>query len=204
LRFYLIKIYKFPQNMTELEQYIKSFFGVTATGDLKTIVSFFELNVIKKGAFLLKSGKRCDKLSFVQSGFLRMFAATDDKEVTQWISTKGSFSTDLSSFIFETPSRWTIQALVDTELYTITKEDYKKIGQLIPKWKDLEKLFLVQAFTIVEDRIFRHLSMTAEERYHYHFENNRELFNQVPLQFIASMLGMTPETFSRIRKKQLL
>jgi CRP/FNR family transcriptional regulator, anaerobic regulatory protein len=190
--------------MTELEQYIQSFFGVTATSDLKTIVSFFGLNMIKKGGFLLKSGKRCDKLCFVQSGFLRIFAETDDKEVTQWISTKGSFSTDLSSFIFETPARWTIQALVDTELYTITKEDYKKIGELIAKWNDLEKLFLVQAITIMEDRIFRHLSMTAEERYLYHFEYNSELFNQVPLQYIASMLGMTPETFSRIRKKQLL
>jgi CRP-like cAMP-binding protein len=46
--------------------------------------------------------------------------------------------------------------------------------------------------------------MTAEERYDYFFENNREIFNQVPSQYIASMLGMTPETFSRIRKKQLL
>jgi CRP-like cAMP-binding protein len=46
--------------------------------------------------------------------------------------------------------------------------------------------------------------MTAEERYNFFFKNNRELFNQVPLQFIASLLGMTPETFSRIRKKQLL
>jgi len=45
--------------------------------------------------------------------------------------------------------------------------------------------------------------MSAEERYHLFFANNKELFNQVPLQYIASMLGMTPETFSRIRKKQL-
>ena len=188
--------------MTELEQYIKSYFGVVNDNDLKTIVSLFKLRTIKKGDFLLKSGKRCDNLSFVQSGLLRMFVTTDEKEVTQWISTKGYFSTDLSSFIFEVPSRWTIQALVETELYTITKEDYKKIGDLVPKWNELEKLFLVRCFTILEDRIFSHLSMTAEERYNFFFKNNRELFNQVPLQYIASMLGMTPETFSRIRKKQ--
>jgi CRP-like cAMP-binding protein len=195
---------KTPRNMTELEQYIKSYFGVVAIDDLKTIVSLFKLTNIKKGEFLLKSGKRCDKLSFVQSGLLRMFVTTDDKEVTQWISTKGNFSTDLSSFVFETPSRWTIQALVDTELYIITKDDYIKIGELVPKWSELEKLFLIRCFTILEDRIFSHLSMTAEERYNFFFENNKELFNQVPLQYIASMLGMTPETFSRIRKKQLL
>jgi CRP-like cAMP-binding protein len=190
--------------MTALEHYIKSYFGVVNADDLKTIVSLFKCTTIKKGAFLLKAGRRCDNLSFVQSGLLRMFVTTDEKEVTQWISTKGYFSTDLSSFVFEVASRWTIQALVDTELYTITKEDYKKIGTLVPKWSELEKLFLVRCFTILEDRIFSHLSMTAEERYNFFFENNRELFNQVPLQYIASMLGMTPETFSRIRKKQLL
>ncbi|MBY0482797.1 MAG: Crp/Fnr family transcriptional regulator [Chitinophagaceae bacterium] len=190
--------------MTELEQYIKSYFGVVDNDDLQNIVSLFKLTTIKKGDFLLKTGNRCEKLSFVQSGLLRMFVITEDKEVTQWISTKGYFTTDLSSLVFETPSRWTIQALVDSNLYTITKDDYKKIGSLVPKWHELEKLFIVRCFTILEDRIFSHLSMTAEERYHFFFENNRELFNQVPLQFIASMLGMTPETFSRIRKKQIL
>jgi len=190
--------------MTELEQYVKSYFGIATNDDLKTIASLFKTTTVKRGEYLLKSGKYCNKLSFVQSGLLRMFATLDDKEVTQWISTKGYFSTDLSSFIFEEPSRWTIQALVDTEIFSITKVDYKKIENLVPKWSELEKLFLVRCFTILEDRIFSHLSMTAEERYKLFFENNKELFNQVPLQYIASMLGMTPETFSRIRKKQLL
>ena len=189
--------------MTVLEQYIRSYFGVVATDDLKTIVPFFTLTTIKKGEFLLKSGRYCDKLCFVQSGLLRMFVSTDDKEVTQCIASKGHFSTDLSSFIFDTPSRWTIQAIVETELYTITREDYKKIGNLVSKWNEFEKLFIVRCFTILEDRTVRHLSMTAEERFNYFYKNNKELFNQVPLQYIASMLGMRPETFSRIRKKQL-
>jgi len=190
--------------MNELEKNIKSYFGVVDDDELKEIVSLFELTTIKKGDFILKSGKRCNKLCFVQSGLLRMFIITDTKEVTQWISTKGYFSTDLSSFIFETPSRLSIQALVDTEIFTISKDNYKLIGELVSKWNELEKLFLVRCFIILEERIFSHLSMTAEERYNLFFESNSELFNQVPLQYIASMLGMTPETFSRIRKKQLI
>jgi hypothetical protein len=75
--------------MTEFEQYIKSCFGVVETNDLNTIGSLFKLTTIKKGDFLLKSGKRCDKLSFVQTGLLRMFVTTEDKEITQWITTKG-------------------------------------------------------------------------------------------------------------------
>lgn len=74
---------------------------------------------------------------------------------------------------------------------------------MVPSWHELEKLFIAKCFTILENRIFSHLSMTAEERYNNFSEHNKELFNQVPLQYIASMLGMTPETFSRIRKKQL-
>lgn len=187
----------------ELEEYIKSYFGIVDSSELKQISSFFELQSIKKGEFYLKEGKLSKELSFVQSGLMRIYADLEDKEVTQWISSKGYFITDLSSFVFETPSRWSIQALVNSQVYTISKENYEKIGRIIPAWHQLEKLFIVRCFSIMEDRIFSHLSMTAEERYVFFFENNRELFNQVPLMYIASMLGMTPETFSRVRKKQL-
>jgi len=190
--------------INELEHYIKSYFGVVQLDELKTISSLFELTTIKKGDYFLKTGMQSDKLSFIQSGLMRVFLATEDKEITQWISTKGYFVVDLSSFVFESPSRWTIQALVDTDVYTISRTDYNRIGTLIPKWNHLEKLFIVRCFTMLEDRIFSHLSMSAEERYNLFFESNKEMFNQVPLQFIASMLGMTPETLSRIRKKKLL
>jgi CRP/FNR family transcriptional regulator, anaerobic regulatory protein len=189
--------------MTELEQYIQSYFGVLQVEDVARITDLFKSATLKKGDYYLKSGRPCLQLSFIQSGLLRIFAHTEEKEVTQWISTKGYFVTDLSSLVFETPARWTIQALSDVELYTISREDYIRLGKILPQWHQLEKLFLAKCFTILEDRIFAHLSMTAEERYHSFFLQNSELFNQVPLQYIASMLGMTPETFSRIRKKNI-
>ncbi|MNJ84359.1 Cyclic nucleotide-binding domain protein [compost metagenome] len=170
---------------------------------METIASLFKPETLKKGDYFLKTGKNCDKLSFVQTGFLRMFVETEKKEVTQWISTKGYFVTDLSGYVFGDPARWTIQALTDVEMYTLNKSDYQQMETLVSDWSTLEKLFIVRCFTLMENRIFSHLSMTAEERYAWFFENNKELFNQVPLQYIASMLGMTPETFSRIRKKQL-
>lgn len=188
----------------ELELYIKSYFGIVQQSDLQKISNLFTLTSYKKGDYFLKTGSQSNEMSFVQTGLLRVYAITNKKEVTQWISTKGFFITDLSSFVFETPTNWNIQALVDTELYTISRKNYNKIATLIPEWTHLEKLFIVSCFKMMEDRIFRHLSMTAEERYTWFFENNKELFNLVPLQYIASLLGMTPETFSRIRKKQLL
>lgn len=188
--------------MTELEQYINSYFGLNQQ-DLKKIASSFKPCTYKKGDYFLKSGDVCEQLSFVQSGILRVFIELPDKEVTQWISTKGYFISELSSFIFATPSRFHIQALTDTEIYTISKADYNRISEQIPTWPVLEKLFITRCFSMMEDRIFSHLSMSAEERYAHFFNQNKELFNQVPLQYLASMLGMTPETFSRIRKKLL-
>ena len=188
--------------MTELEKYIQSYFGISQE-DLAQVGALFKRQTLKKGDYFLKTGRVCDKLSFIQSGLLRIYVQTPDKEVTQWISTKGYFVTDLASLIFNTPARWTIQALTNIEMYTIDRQGYNSIGNLVPKWHELEKLFIARCFTLLEDRIFSHLSMTAEERYHFFFERNKELFNQVPLQYIASMLGMTPETFSRIRKKSI-
>ncbi|WP_052315400.1 hypothetical protein [Emticicia oligotrophica] len=68
---------------------------------------------------------------------------------------------------------------------------------------ELEKLFIVQCFMVLKERILKHLSLSAEEHYEQLFAFKKELFNQVPLQYLASMLGMTPENFSRIRKKVL-
>ena len=189
--------------MTELEQHIKSYFGIIQPEDLQTIGSLFKEQQMKRGDFFLQAGEQCKRLSFMHSGLMRMYANTDSKEVTQWISTLGYFVTDLSSFLFEKPARFYIQALSDCAFYTISRENYQRIGHLVPHWHELEKLFLAKCFTLLEDRIFMHLSMSAEERYQLFFEQNKELFNQVPLQYLASMLGMTPETFSRIRKKPI-
>lgn len=187
--------------MTELEKTIQLYFGKLEHAELTTIISFFEEETIPKGDYLLKTGRRCEKLSFVQQGLLRIYTETEKKEVTQWISTNNSFVTDLSSFLFDTPARWNIQALTDTTVFSLQKKNYQALETVVPKWQVLEKLFIAKCFTVMEDRIFSHLSMTAEERYLSFFEANKELFNQVPLQYLASMLGMTPETFSRIRNK---
>ncbi|MBO6515007.1 MAG: Crp/Fnr family transcriptional regulator [Bacteroidia bacterium] len=186
--------------MTELEVYISSYFGAPtdAVGKLSTL---FVEEELKRDDIHTRTGSYHGRLSFVRSGYLRIYKQTELKEVTQWISSPGEFTADLNAIMFNQPARWTIQALTDCQLYTIHQEDYKKIGTLIPEWTNLERLFLGKCFITLEERVFSFLSLTAEERYKLFFEERKELFNLVSLQYIASMLGMTPETFSRIRKK---
>ncbi|MEL7003638.1 MAG: cyclic nucleotide-binding protein, partial [Bacteroidota bacterium] len=71
----------------------------------------------------------------------------------------------------------------------------------VENWNEIEKWFLAKCFMSIEDRIFSLISMSAEERYTYFLQTKPELLRQVPLQYIASILGMTPETLSRIRRK---
>lgn len=167
------------------------------------ITSLFKETELKKGEYFTKSGQFCEKLSFVRSGFIRVFANANDKEITQWISTKDSFITDLYSFTFKHRAKWNIQALTDCELYTIDKKNYTHLNNLVPNWPEIEKQFIAGCFVQLEDRVFSHLSLSAEERYDKLFDSSKELFNQVPSQYLASMLGMSPETFSRIRNKKI-
>jgi CRP-like cAMP-binding protein len=188
--------------MTALETYIQTYFGV-AIDELSSISNFFKPFVLTKGEYFLKTGRLSERLGFVQSGILREFVTIEDKEVTKWISTQGYFAVDLSSFVFNQKARWNIQALTDCELFVISSDDYNKIKEAVPRWTELEKLFIAKCFAVLEDRILTHLFMTAEERYNQLFDFNKELFNLVPLQYLASMLGMTPETLSRLRKKSI-
>lgn len=186
--------------MTELQKHINANFGII-NQDLETLSSLFTEIKLERDAFFLKKNQYCNKLSFIQSGHLRIFTDFNGKEITQWISSKSTFVTELNSFMFHQKSRWNIQALTDCTLFTIEKENYNSLNTTIKNWHKIEKQFIASCFIKLEDRVFSHLSLNAEERYLLLFEHNKELFNIVPLQYLASMLGMTPETFSRIRNK---
>lgn len=188
--------------MSDLHFYLKQFFQVHEN-DLEKVASFFVAESFPKGEFLVKQGHYCERLSFVHSGLIRIYADGPKTEITQWISTPGYFVTELNSFLFQSPSRFHLQCLTDVELYSIPKKDYERLQEIIPQWNKLEKAFLAKCFVMLEDRVFSHLSLSAEERYERFFDAQKELLHQVPLQYIASMLGMTPETFSRVRKKHL-
>lgn len=152
-----------------------------------------------KDDYLVKAGGNCRHLAFVKSGILRVYNLHEAKEITQWLSSKDSLITELSSFLFNQVSRWNIQAITAVELYAISKTDYDKLKVLIPRWPQIENTLLAKCFAVLESRVYAHLSMNSLERYEHFAQIYPDLIHEVPLQYLASMLGMSPETLSRIR-----
>ncbi len=168
---------------------------------IPTVVSFYQAGSLSKDDFLLKKGQYGQKLCYIQEGYLRFFSYADTKTITHWIFGGGQLVTDLSSFYLREPAKWNIQAITDVKMLFITYDDYQKLRQEIQQWDAYEKRLLVKLMSSLENRVYAFLSMSAEERYQYLFEAHHEIFNELPLNYLASMLGMTPETLSRIRRK---
>ena len=186
--------------MTELEGYIQQYFELD-TSSASALSKCFVRTDFSKGDMFSTQGKPCRQLAFLKSGVMRVYRYTENKEVTQWILTPGEFAADLSSLTFGTPARWHIEALEPCETYLLAQQEYEQIGSNIPEWPQIEKLFIAKCFLTLEDRVFSFLSLTAEERYAQFMLYKGHLLNQVPHHYIASMLGMTPETLSRVRRK---
>ncbi|MEM6321675.1 MAG: cyclic nucleotide-binding domain-containing protein [Bacteroidota bacterium] len=187
--------------MKELKKHVIETFGFTES-EFQQIKDYFQPKEIAKGDFFLKEGQYVRQMGFVEEGILREFLYVNEKEITKWFSTRGYFAVDLSGFLFDQKSKVSYQATTDVVLLTISQADYNKISTRVSRWDKLEKMFLAKCFTVLENRVISHLALSAEERYHQLFAFHPTLFNEVPLNQIASMLGMSAETLSRIRKKQ--
>ena len=167
---------------------------------MDNILSVFKPLEISKGEFFLKSGKICRQMAFIESGYMRMYDIVDGKEITLWIGSENRFITSLSSFIFETSNNWNIQAITDCKLYIINRGNHFKLNKTEPKWLEFDNILLANSFALLEKNMFSQLHTTAKQRFENILNEEPELFKNVPLQYIASMIGITPESLSRLRK----
>jgi CRP-like cAMP-binding protein len=165
------------------------------------VMAYYEIEHLPKDDFLVKKGQYCSKIYLIKQGYYRFFSYSDKKLITHWIFGKEQLVTDVASFFLKEPAKWNIQALTDTTVFTLSYANYQKLRSEVAEWDHHEKLFLIKLMSALENRVYALLSMSAEERYQYLFNSDSNMFNELPLQYLASMLGMTPETLSRIRSK---
>jgi len=190
---------KYKKTMEQLRACISNQINIDHKS-LESILSSFEIRTYRKGEYLLKSGNICREMAFINAGYLRMYDIAAGKEVTLWIGSKGRFITSLSSFIFETENYWNIQAVTDCTVFVISRTKHFELCKQQPKWLEFDNLLLAHSFALLERSMFSHLHTTAQQRFESLLQEEPELFNHVPLQYIASMLGIAPESLSRLRK----
>jgi signal-transduction protein with cAMP-binding, CBS, and nucleotidyltransferase domain len=154
-----------------------------------------------KGHILVKPNTTCNYLYFIEQGLTRTFYYKNDKDVTDWISVENSFAVSLISFITRKPDRRGIELLEPSVLYLI---HHNELETLCAKHHDIERLVrhlvsfgLTQLQQKFDDLHFS----TALERYQRLLTTHLSLIGRVPLGMIASYLGITQETLSRIRSQ---
>jgi CRP-like cAMP-binding protein len=151
------------------------------------------------GHLLVRQNTVCDCLYFIESGLTRTFYYKHEKDVTDWISAENSFAVSILSFILRQPDRRMIELLEPSVLWALHYSDFE---YLCERYQDFERLGrhlaalgLVQLQKKFDDAHFA----TALERYRLFMQTNPSLLQRVPLGMIASYLGITQETLSRIR-----
>ncbi len=185
--------------MNPLVRHLSSSLSLS-TEQAKTVASYFEREEVPAGESLLRAGSYHPRLSFVESGFVRVSVPVREREITQWIGGPGYFITDLAALFFGSPARYDLTALTPLSLYSMDRDTYRNLHTGIAEWPRLERQFIGHCFITLEERVLSFLSKSAKERFDQLLAERPELFNQVPLRYIASLLGMSAETLSRLRK----
>ena len=155
--------------------------------------------VISRGQFLIKEGEIERNLYLVESGALRVFYLTEFDEVTIRFGYKGSMITSLSSFIKGTPSEFYIDAIRKTALKVISK---KSLTNLVNESHENLKQYTALLESLITQQTEREIDLlitSPTERLSRVLQRSPNLFQEIPLKYIASYLRMTPETLSRIR-----
>lgn len=170
------------------------------------IILFNSLLIYKevpKKTLLLTEGQACKYLSYVHSGALRSFCLDKEgKESTIMFAVADWWLTDMYCFLNDKPAMMYIEAIEDSCIFQITKENFDKLFTPIPKFERFFRILMQNAYTREQLRIIENLTLTAEERYDRFLNKYPKIAQQVTQKQIASYLGITPEFLSAIRKKK--
>lgn len=163
---------------------------------------YFEPVLYPKNRIIEEEEKIPQYLYFVVSGFVRLFHYNDKgDEITTHINCPPGFITSYTNFVNQNKSEENLECITECELLRITKADLDLLIQQSPAFKDFSFLVFQQSLSYNEKRAKDLATLTAEKRYLKLITENPEILHNVPMQYIASFLGMNPKSLSRIRKQ---
>jgi len=185
--------------MQELKNFIKSKIHLEEK-ELDEICECFKPIAIPENRYLLKKGQYTNSYYFIRKGALRIYFENNGKQTNAWFAFENDFFADLSSLKSGLPSQYNIQALESCELYYVDRNIMEQLYNKYPKMERFGRLTWELAFTNVVNGIISFQTMNAKERYLMAIKNPN-LIQRVPLQHLASYLGITQTSLSRLRAK---
>ncbi|WP_138989717.1 Crp/Fnr family transcriptional regulator [Larkinella sp. C7] len=157
---------------------------------------------VPKGYFLLEQGQICRYLYILEKGFARGYYRQDGKDISLWFAFEGDMLASLYSFVTFKPSYTNIEILEDSIISGISYEQLNELYQNYPEFNLIGRLITQKYFIELEERTLSFQFQTASERYHQLIEKHPQLLQKASLGHIASFLGISQETLSRIRAKK--
>lgn len=179
---------------------------VPLTAEEKEVAkTFFLPKKLRKRQYLLQEGDVCKYIAFVEKGMLRSYSV-DEKGVEHIIqfAFEGWWISDQYSFFTSEPSSYNIDALEDCELLLLSQPAEEGLMERLPKMERYFRILLQNSIIALQRRLVSSLSHTAEEKYNELVQSCPTIPQRVPQHMMASFLGITPETLSRIRKQASL
>ncbi|MBC7827895.1 MAG: Crp/Fnr family transcriptional regulator [Chitinophagaceae bacterium] len=168
--------------------------------ELEDITNKFKSKLVKKNNYLLRQGDTCRDLVFVQKGCLRLYYLKEEIEVSVWFAFQQSSAIEIYSFISEHPSNYFLQAIEDSELLYLPKTELNKLYQFQPKMQEMMRNFWEDVILNLINRFTALQKDSAEKRY-LDLLNKPDYLETIPQKYLASFIGVTPTSLSRIRKQ---
>ena len=155
----------------------------------------------RKGKLLLKAGEVCEHIYFIKKGAVRGFIKDGTKDITTWITAENEVVSSISSLDIREPAQENMQAIENCEMLALTYADFQDLYVKFPEFNIVARKLLQKYYQDAERRAFIARVTKAEKKYRLFLTRYGHLANRIPLKYIASFLGITLETLSRVRKK---
>ncbi len=169
--------------------------------DLTLIASKFKRKTYKQKDYILRNGAVSSEIHFILDGLVRVFHIRNEKETTTYLACDNGFISSYASFLNQTKSNEFIQCLEDTQTLSISYNDMQNLYALIPAWEKVGRIIAEKNILCLSDRLLKLQAIPAKEKYEDFLKTSSpKIVQRTPLIHIASFLGITPESLSRIRK----
>ena len=171
------------------------------SSEWERIASALDCQSVKANNLVLSEGAVCRHLYFLDRGLLRFFQWIDGEDKTKFFTFEEQLFTAQQSYHTQQPAQETIQALEDSTLLLIHREQAQKLYQEVATWPAFIQQVRLQVSGWTEELLMESLNETAEQRYRRMLDEYPQRTQRIPLKHLASYLGIAPESLSRIRKK---